>query len=109
MRRPLLLASLMMLFGWTASAQQMPCPFEYPDTPINRSRGVVGCTLQCDQKLTCAGQQPTEPLTIPQATAPPPPQTQLSKPAIESGACPEGKNWNSRRKTCVSCAAGAWW
>jgi hypothetical protein len=25
----------MMLFGWTASAQQMPCPFEYPDTPLN--------------------------------------------------------------------------
>src|SRR5262245_18393226 len=61
MRRHLLLAGLMMLSGWTARAQQMPCPFEYPDTPVNRSRCVVGCTLQCDQKLTFSGQQPTDP------------------------------------------------
>ena len=103
MRRHLVLASLMMLFGWTASAQQMPCPFEYPDTPVNRSRGVVGCTLQCDQKLTCAGQQPAEQQSIPQATP------QAGKPSSESGTCREGKYWNSRRKTCVSCAAGASW
>jgi hypothetical protein len=107
MRYRLLLLSLMLLFGWTTSAQQMPCPFEYPDTPINRARGVVGCTLQCDQKLTCPGQQPTEPQKPSPTTTQQP--AQPSKPTVESGACPEGKHWNSKRKTCVSCVAGASW
>jgi len=98
----LLLFALILLFGWTAGAQQMPCPFEYPDTPVNRSRGVVGCSLQCDQKLTCPGQQAIEPQKLPSAMAP-------GNAVNESGTCPEGKNWDSRRKTCVVCAAGASW
>lgn len=86
----------------------MPCPFKYPDTPVNQARGVVGCTLQCDQKLTCPGQQTTDPQKTPPAMAPQPSPSQSNKPA-KSRSCTEGKHWSAKRKICVSCAAGASW